>query len=274
MKIIVPIKQVPETSNVKMDPETGTMLRTSVEAVVNPLDLFAIEAALCLRERYGGEVTTISMGPPRAEEALREALAMGCDQAVLLSNKQFGGSDTWATAYVLSLAIQKLQPYDLVVCGERATDGETGQVGPEIAAYLDHPLGTFVSKIIEVNEDSARIERIVEGGRDILSTSLPLVVAVVKEIGVPRFPTVRAKMKAKKIEIPVWGPQDIGAKPEWIGLKGSSTRVIKIAAPQLMRKGEIFAVQNSEDLEEACDRFIQFLNERELTTDISKNSRE
>ena len=158
MNIIVSIKQVPESSNVKMDPETGTMMRTSVEAVINPMDLFAIETALVLKEKYDGKVTVISMGPPKAEDALREALAMGCDQAILLSNRQFGGSDTWATAYVLSHAIQKIGDFDLVICGERATDGETGQVGPEIAANLGLPLGTFISKCMEVENEMIRLE--------------------------------------------------------------------------------------------------------------------
>ncbi len=156
MNIVVPIKQVPETSNVKIDPETGTMLRTAVEGIINPLDLYALEAALRLRESQGGTVTVITMGPPKAETALRDALAMGCDRAILLSDRKFGGADTWATAYTLSLAIKKLAPVDLVICGERATDGETGQVGPELAAALDIPLVTYVSQIVETGKDFLR----------------------------------------------------------------------------------------------------------------------
>ena len=151
MRIIVPIKQVPETSKVKMDPETGTMLRKGLASIVNPLDLYAIEAALRLREKHGGTVTAITMGPPNAMFALREAIALGCDDAVLLSARQFAGADTWATSYVLSKAIRKLGDYDLILCGERATDGDTGQVGPGIAAWLDIPMSTFVSKIREVD---------------------------------------------------------------------------------------------------------------------------
>ncbi len=271
MNIIVPIKQVPESSNVKMDPETGTMVRTSAEAVINPLDSYALEAALTLRERYGGTVTAISMGPSRAEEILREALAMGCDRAVLLNDRQFAGSDTWATAYVLSQAIKKLAPYDLIICGERATDGETGQVGPGIAACLDLPLGTYVSEILEVQDGAARLVRVVEGGREVLKTSLPFVAVVVKEIGTPRLATVRSKIKARQVEIPVWGPNDIGTKPEWIGLKGSPTRVVKIYTPQLMRKGDIVVVKDAADLEKAGDQFLSFLNERELTTYLPVN---
>lgn len=273
MNIIVTIKQVPESSNVKMDPETGTMLRTSAEAVINPLDTNAIEAALSLRDQYGGKVTVISMGPKRAEEALYEALAMGCDDAVLLSSPKFAGSDTWATSYVLSRTIEKLAPYDMVICGERATDGETGQVGPGIAACLDLPLGTYISKFIEVTKDRARFVRTVEGGREVLETSLPFVAVVVKEIGVPRLSTVRSKIKAKKKEIPMWGPDDINAKPEWIGLKGSPTRVVKINTPKLMRTGNLITVKSPADIEKAADQFIDFLKERELDEFIGEKER-
>lgn len=273
MNIIVTIKQVPESSNVKMDPETGTMLRTSAEAVINPLDTNAIEAALSLRDQYGGKVTVISMGPKRAEEALYEALAMGCDDAVLLSSPKFAGSDTWATSYVLSRTIEKLAPYDMVICGERATDGETGQVGPGIAACLDLPLGTYISKFIEVTKDRARFVRTVEGGREVLETSLPFVAVVVKEIGVPRLSTVRSKIKAKKKEIPMWGPDDINAKPEWIGLKGSPTRVVKINTPKLMRTGNLITVKSPADIEKAADQFIDFIKERELDEVIGEKER-
>lgn len=151
MQIIVPIKQVPETSNVRMDPETGTMLRTGAEAIVNPLDLYAIEAALRLREQAGGQVTALSMGPPGAAKALKEAMAMGCDDGILLSDKKFAGSDTWATAYALAQAIKKSGMPDIIICGERATDGDTGQVGPGIASFLDLPAATYVRRISDVS---------------------------------------------------------------------------------------------------------------------------
>jgi electron transfer flavoprotein beta subunit len=272
MHIVVPIKQVPETSNVKMDPETGTMLRTAVEGIINPLDLYAIEAALRLKEVRGGTVTVISMGPPKAEASLRDALAMGCDQAVLLSDRKFGGSDTWATAYTLSLAIEKLAPFDLVICGERATDGETGQVGPGIAASMDLPLVTYVSQVVEAGEDFMRLERMIEGGREQVCSSLPLVLTVLKDVGNPRLGTVRSKLAARKAEIPVWGPADVGAKEEWIGLKGSPTRVVKIYSPKLARKGDVIVVKTEKDLEKAAAAFIQFLKDRELTEFISKNN--
>jgi electron transfer flavoprotein beta subunit len=272
MHIIVPIKQVPETSNVKMDPETGTMLRTAVEGIVNPLDLFAIEAALRLRELKGGTVTAISMGPPKAESALRDAIAMGCDRAVLLSDRQFGGSDTWATAYALGLAIRKLAPYDAIICGERATDGETGQVGPAISAFLDLPLATYVSQVLEAGDDFLRLERLVESGREQVWSPLPMVLTVQKEIGAPRLGTVRSKMMARKTEIPVWGPAEIEAKAEWIGLKGSPTRVVKIFSPILSRKGQVWNAHTPEESEEAARAFVKFLKDSELTTFIPKCS--
>jgi electron transfer flavoprotein beta subunit len=270
MHIIVPIKQVPETSNVKMDPETGTMLRTAVEGIINPLDLFALEAALRLKDLNGAEITVISMGPPKAELSLRDAIAMGCDNAVLLSDRRFGGSDTWATAYVLGLAIQKLMPCDLVICGERATDGETGQVGPGIAAYLNLPLVTYVSQVLEVGGDFIRVERLVEWGREVVRSSLPTVFTVLKEVGNPRLGTIRSKLQAKKAEIPTWGPDEIGAKEEWIGLKGSPTRVVKIFSPKLSRKGKVIEAKEPNEIENAAKTFIQFLKERDIADTITK----
>ncbi len=270
MQIVVPIKQVPETGNVKMDPETGTMLRTSVEGIVNPLDLFAIEAALRIREAVGGVVTVISMGPPKAELALRDALAMGCDRAVLLSDRRFGGSDTWSTSYTLSLAIQKLAPFDLVICGERATDGETGQVGPGIAAHLGLPLATYVSRVSEIGSDFMRIERMVEGGREMNWSPLPMVMTVMKEVGNPRLGTVRSKMQSRKAEIPVWGPDDLNAREDWIGLKGSPTRVVKVYSPKLSRQGEVVEVHDAADLDRAAEAFVRFLQDRGLTDYIPK----
>jgi electron transfer flavoprotein beta subunit len=191
----------------------------------------------------------------------------------LLCDRRFAGSDTWATAYTLALAIQKLAPFDLVICGERATDGETGQVGPGIAAYLDLPLATYVSQVIEAGDDFLRLERMVEGGREQVWSSLPMVLAVLKEAGVPRLGTVRSKLQARKAEIPIWGPEEIGSQEEWIGLKGSPTRVVKIFSPKLARKGEVIVVDRPEDLDKAALGFIRFLKERQLTAFIPPNGR-
>ncbi len=264
MQIIVPIKQVPETSNVKMDPETGTMIRTGAEAIVNPLDLYAIEIALRLREQVGGHVPALSMGPPGAAKAVKEAIAMGCDDGVLLSDRKFAGSDTWATAYALAQAIKRIGLPDLIICGERATDGDTGQVGPAIASRLDLPLATYVRRIYDISAKGLRVERMVEGGSEILWTPLPALLTVVKEIAYPRLPTLRGKQRARRTELPVWKPADIEARVEWLGLKGSPTRVVKIRKPQVARRGTVIRVRDQSDVDRAATRLIQFLRERQL----------
>lgn len=266
MKIIVPIKQVPETGNVKMDESTGTMIREGVESIINPLDLYAIEAALQLREQHGAKVTAISMGPPSCRKALKEAISMGCDDAVQISHKAFSGADTWATSYVLSEAIrQKIDDFDLILCGERATDGDTGQVGPGIASHLKLPLVTYVSKIEPSNSPNRfRVERLVEGGYEVLSFSLPVLLTVVKEISFPRLPTLRGKQKAKKLNIQVLTPENLHVKDECIGLKGSPTQVVKIFRPKVSREGEKYTIKEETDLEPALERCLDFLEEKQL----------
>lgn len=264
MRIIVPIKQVPETSNVKMDEETGTMIREGVESIINPLDLYAIETAIRLKEQFYGEVTVISMGPGKAIEAIKEAIAMGCDNGVLLSDRKFAGSDTWATSYVLSQSIKKIGNFDLILCGERATDGDTGQVGPGIASFLDLPLSTFISEIIWLKKDSIRVKRLVEGGYELLDMELPAVLTVVKEINTPRLPTLKGKLRAKETKIPVWGPENINAQEECLGLKGSPTRVVKIFSQKISREGEKFIVKDEDDLSKAIDKIMDYLILKEL----------
>jgi electron transfer flavoprotein beta subunit len=179
------------------------------------------------------------MGPKKAEEAIREAIAMGCDDGVLLSGNAFAGSDTWATSYALSKAIRAMGDFDLILCGERATDGDTGQVGPGIAAWLDVPVGTYISEIMEVLSGAIRVKRLVEDGYETLEIETPCVVTVVKEIAYPRLPTLRGKQRSRKIDIPVWGPEQIDADIGSLGLQGSPTRVVKIDTPKINRLGEI-----------------------------------
>ena len=264
MRIIVPIKQVPETNAVKMDEETGTMIREGVEAIINPLDLYAIEIAIRLREAHGGEVVTVSMGPPKAITALREAIAMGCDSAVLISGKAFAGSDTWATSYALSAAIRTLGEYQLIICGERATDGDTGQVGPGIASWLDLPVATYVGKVDEVNEGSCRVHRLVEDGYEVLQVDLPAVLTVVKEIADPRLPTLRGKQKAKRVEIPRLGTGDLDVEEASLGLNGSPTRVVRIFRPKVTRRCEKVVAADEQAVHEAADQLVAFLKQREL----------
>ncbi len=264
MKIAVPIKQVPETNAVRMDPETGTMIREGVEAIVNPLDLYAIETAIRLRDEQGGETACISMGPPAAERSLREAISMGIDAGILVSDRQFAGSDTWATSYVLAAALTSLGAFDLIICGERATDGDTGQVGPGIAAFLNLPVATYIGRIDHVRDGTCRCQRLVEGGHEILDVDLPAVLTVVKEIGVPRLPTLRGKQKSRTAEIQTLSVADLDVAARHLGLKGSPTRVVKIFRPRVTRECEMLPIHGDEDLRAAVERTATLLREREL----------
>jgi electron transfer flavoprotein beta subunit len=264
VKIIVAIKQVPETSAVKMDPETGTMVRDGVEAIINPLDLYGIELALRLKEQFGGEVVAISMGPPKAEKALREAIAMGVDRGILLSDRAFAGADTWATAYTLFKSIQQIGAFDLIICGERATDGDTGQVGPAIASFLDLPVASYVGKFESLQDGRLRVHRLVEDGYDLVELTLPAVITVVKEVSEPRLPTLRGKKKARTSEIPVWTAAAIGAEAEMIGLKGSPTRVVKIFRPKVARECTKVTVTDEASVERAVDGLIKMLESKDL----------
>ena len=264
MKIIVPIKQVPETSNVKMDPETGTMLRAGVESVINPLDLYALEAAFRLRESNGGSVVAITMGPPQADKALKEAIAMGCDEAVLVSDRKFGGSDTWATSYTLAQAIRKIGEYNLIIAGERATDGDTAQVGPGIAAWLDIPLATYVAKVEEISETSMTVERLVEDGYQILDVPTPALITVVKEIAAPRLPTLGGKKRSKTAEIPTYNIENMELDPASLGLKGSPTKVVKIETPKVTRGGKVVQATDEASVGTAVEELISYLKSKEL----------
>jgi len=262
LKILVPVKQVPESSNVKMDPATGTLIRTGVETVVNPLDLYAIETALRLRERFfprEGEITALSMGPPAAMRVLKEAASMGCDCCALLSDRRFSGADTWATSYTLAQGAKKLGPFDIIVAGERATDGDTAQVGPALAAWLDIPVLTYVSKIEGIAGGRIRVERLVEEGYEMLDAPLPCLITVVKEIAVPRLPTLRGKLASREMNIPVFSADDLGGNPLYFGLNGSPTRVAKIYTPSVSRGGRMIIVQDEDSLKHAVDYIMDLL---------------
>ena len=263
MNIVVCIKQVPETSNVRMDPDTGTMVRDGVESIVNPLDLYAIEAALQLKEQCDSRVTVVSMGPRTADRAVREALAMGCDAGVLISGKAFAGSDTHATSYALSQAVRKLAPYDLVLTGVRATDGDTGQVGPGVASFLQVPIATEVSSILRADAGSVTVERLIEAGYEKVRLRLPCLLTVVKEISQPRLPTLRGKQRARRADVPVWSPEDLGLDGTYVGLKGSPTRVVKIARPKVARNGITLDV-GKVGAGRAAHELVDFLEQQNL----------
>ncbi len=232
MEIVVCVKQVPDTAEVRIDPEKNTLIRDGVPSILNPYDAHALEAALGLRDRLGGVVTVLTMGPPQAEETLRECISMGADKAVLLSDRAFAGADTLATSYTLSQGV-RTAGFDLIVCGKQAIDGDTAQVGPEIAELLDIPHVAYVRKIEEATETGLRVQRLMEDGYDVVSCPLPALITVVRELNTPRMPSLKGKMRAKKAEIPVWGPADISADEKKLGLSGSPTRVDRVATPSV-----------------------------------------
>jgi electron transfer flavoprotein beta subunit len=255
MNIIVCIKQVPDAKDVRLDPKTNTMAREGVTSIMNPFDRHALEAAVQLRESTGGKVTALSMGPPQAEEVLREAVSCGSDGGTLVSDRAFAGADTWATTYTLGKAVEKLGEFDLIVCGKQAIDGDTAQVGPGLAHRLDIPYVTCVRKIVSCEKGILRLERMMDDGYDEVEVDLPALITVVKEINEPRVPSLKGKMKSKKMEIPVLSAADIGADPDCIGLPGSPTQVQRVFTPE--PRGERTILSGS--LEEQIEQLLTVL---------------
>ena len=255
MTIIVCIKQVPDTTNVRINPETNTLIREGVASIINPFDMYAIEEAIRLKERLSARTICLTMGPPQAEEALREALSLGIDEAILLCDRAFAGSDTWATGYTLSKAIEKTGDYGLIICGKQAADGDTAQVGPGIAAHLDLPQVTYVKKILEIDKSKATVESMTEEGYEVIETPLPALFTVVKEINVPRLPSLKGKMRAKSAKIVTWTSRDLDVEPQYLGLKGSPTQVVKIFTPPPRQGGRILAG----DAQEVSGKLVDLL---------------
>jgi electron transfer flavoprotein beta subunit len=249
MNIIVCIKQVPETTEVRINPETNTLIREGVKSIINPFDMYAIEEAVRLKEKFSGKTIVITMGPPQAEDALREALSLGIDEAVLITDRAFAGSDTWATSYTLAQAIRKIGTFDLILCGKQASDGDTAQVGPGISAHLDIPQVTYVKKIEEVKNNYMRLERMMEEGYEVIETPLPCLLTVVKEINEPRLPSLKGMLRAKSAKITVWTQKELNLDPQSIGLCGSPTQVIKIFTPPPRTGGQILKGDTQEVVE-------------------------
>jgi electron transfer flavoprotein beta subunit len=232
MQFIVCIKQVPNTTNVQIDPTTNTLKREGVESIINPFDEYAIEEAVRLKERVAGSKSTVlTMGPPQAETALRDAIGRGIDNGVLVSDRAFAGADTWATSYTLSQAIKSLGEYDLIICGKQASDGDTAQVGPGVAEMLDIPHCAYVKKIVDIKPGYVKVERMMEDGYDIIEMPLPALITVVKDINSPRLPSLKGMMMAKKAVITKLTAEQIKAEKNNIGLTGSPTQVSKIFSP-------------------------------------------
>jgi len=235
LNIIVCIKQVPDTTNIKINPETNTLIRTGVESIINPFDMYALEEGLRLKEKHGGTVIVLSMGPPQVEQALREAISLGVDEACLLSDRAFAGADT------LAAGIKKLEGADIILMGRQAIDGDTGQVGPGVAENLKLPHITDIRKIEEIDDQgNITVERMLEDGYLRLRTKLPVLLTVVKEINEPRLPSLKGKMAARKKEITTWIEEDLQVESDRIGLTGSPTQVMKIFTPPKPSGGKIF----------------------------------
>jgi electron transfer flavoprotein alpha/beta subunit len=258
MKIIVTIKQVPHTRDVQIDPKTGTLIREGVPSIINPEDKNAIEEALRIKESHDDvEVTALSMGPRQAENALREALAMGVDRAILVSDRAFAGADTLATSYMLSIAIKKIKKYDLILCGRQAIDGDTGQVGPQLAEVLGLPQATFVEEIrihgnrVTVKSNFDRVIRVIE-------MKMPALMTVSRQINTPRFKTMNGVLRAfRDKEIIIWTRKDLKLNPMRIGINGSPTWVRKTFVPSHSRDGIVIEKQSTETAKDILDYLLE-----------------
>jgi electron transfer flavoprotein beta subunit len=259
--MIVCIKQVPDSNLIRIDPVRGTLIREGVPSIINPDDKNALEEALRLRERFpGSSVTVITMGPPQAVTALREAMAMGVEDAILLSDPAFAGSDTQATATVLAGAIRKIRQYDIIICGRQAIDGDTAQVGPQLAEYLNLPQITYVSKIA-VEDAVVTAHRQYEDGFFVMNARLPVLLTVIKELNTVRLPSIPGIRAACVRPIRVWGLRDIAVDRDAVGLDGSPTKVLRSFVPRHNQQIEFLRGSPSEAasaLINGCGRNMSF----------------
>ena len=258
MKIVVCIKQVPDTVEVKIDPKTGTLVRDGVPSIINHDDKTGIEAALTIREQVGGTVTVVSMGPPQADVALREALAMGCDEAILVSGREFGGSDTYATSGILAAALKQLD-YDLIITGRQAIDGDTAQVGPQIAEKLSLPQVSYVEEIVEAAEDHVVVKRQFEDGYHIVKVKTPCLLTAIAELAEPRYMSVGGVFDAYQKEIKIFGFDMLkdDLELDMIGLKGSPTNVYKSFTKELKGAGTVLRDLTAEQAVEAIVKKLE-----------------
>ncbi len=256
MKIIVCIKQVPDTTEVRLDPKTGTLIRDGVPSIINPDDKAGLELALELKDKNGAHITVISMGPPQAEDVLRESFAMGVDRAILLTDRKFAGADTLATSNALAAAIRGLE-YDLIITGRQAIDGDTAQVGPQIAEHLDLPQVSYLEKL-DYKDGVFTIRKALEDGYQILEVDSPCLVTVLSTANKPRYMSVKGIMEAFEKEVEVWGVDKIEVDETKLGLKGSPTKVKKAFAKGLKASGEVYEV----DTDEAVGLIISKLKEK------------
>jgi electron transfer flavoprotein beta subunit len=248
---------VPATNDVKINKDTNTLVRDEAQSVINPFDTYAVEEGVRLKEATGGKVTVISMGIPKVADILKECIAVGADEGILLSDRAFAGADTLATSAALAAGINKIGQYDIIICGKQAIDGDTGQVGPGLAERLGIPHITCVRKIEEIKEGYVRAQRMTDFGYEVIECSLPAVITVVKEINEPRLPSIKGMMKAKKAVIPVWSADDVGADKDKIGLRGSPTKVIKTFTPEININTEIIDGTPEEQAHKLVEKLLQ-----------------
>lgn len=260
MKVVVCVKQVPGTNTkVRIDSQTNSVIWEGEERILNPLDMYALEEGVRIKEQQGGTVSVISMGTSQAEEILRETIAIGVDETVLVSDPAFECSDTLATSYILSKAIARLEQFDIVICGRQALDGDTGQVGPQLAELLDLPFISNVSHIEEIREGYIRVQRMVDDGHQIVEMPLPGVISVVKEINVPRLPSLRGLMQSKKAQIPVWNAQELGVDIDKVGLSGSPTQVVGYSIPARASGGELLQGSPESQVEQMVQKLQKII---------------
>ena len=259
MKIIVCVKQVPDAKDVRLDPETNTLAREGVQSIMNPYDQHALEEAVKIKEQLGGEVTVLSMGPPQAEEVLRQAISCGADRGVLVSDRAFAGADTWATSYTLAKAVEKIGDFDLILCGKQAIDGDTAQVGPGLAVQLEIPFLTCIQKVREANEKELVMERMMDDGYDVVAVEYPALLTVVKDINEPRVPSLKGKMKSKKAVIEVLSAADVGADTSCIGLAGSPTQVVDVFPPPPRGEQAMLTGTIDEQVEQLVEKLAAYL---------------
>ncbi|MBN1682302.1 electron transfer flavoprotein subunit beta/FixA family protein [Candidatus Bathyarchaeota archaeon] len=260
LNIIVCIKQVPETTEVEFDEETGRLKREGIAAIINPFDEYAIETGLQIKEKYGGKVKVLTMGPPAADQALRDSIAMGAEEAYLATDRVFAGADTWATSYTLAKIINNIGKFDLIICGLKTTDGDTGQTGPEMAETLGVPCICYVSEILSIENGVIKVKRSLDNGVELLEASLPILITVGKDIAQPRLATLRGRIAARKAVINQITNKELGLDIKTIGLDGSFTRVIKIFTPPSTAGGEI--LQGTP--EELAESIFQKLKEKKV----------
>lgn len=259
MKIIVCIKQVPDTTEVKIDAKTGRLIREGVPSIINPEDKNALEEAIRIKKASKAKIVALTMGPPQAEAALREALAMGCDEAILLCDAKFAGSDTWATANALAAAIRAIGAYDLILCGRQAIDGDTAQVGPQIAEALQIPQITYAQKV-EILDKKARVERELEDGYEVIESKLPALITCTNNLNELKYPTLKGIDDSFKKNIEIWGIKDIKISENDVGIMASPTKVKKTFAPSAKQQGVL--IEGS--IKEVAQKLVQKLREKEI----------